>query len=175
MTRSTGSAAGCSLAMPASTRLASPESSPGWAPATPTARSVPPTSPRNYSARPTSPTDALEARRLLVAFYEYGTSNDVPKLERLARTIARWEEPILRWHRTRLSNAATEATNLIIKNIKRLGFGFRNLDNYRPRPLLRCGAPWQHSPRRINTTPPTTLGRVEPLRCPPLSRPWSIG
>jgi transposase len=67
----------------------------------------------------------------------------VPELERLARAITRWEVPILRWHRTRLTNAATEGTNLIIKNIKRLGFGFRNFDNYRLRLLLRCGAPWR--------------------------------
>ncbi len=68
----------------------------------------------------------------------------MPELERLARTVARWETPILRWHRTGLTNAATEGTNLIVKNIKRLGFGFRNFDNYRLRLLLRCGAPWQH-------------------------------
>ena len=79
-------------------------------------------------------------------FYDHCPASDVPELERLARTIARWETPILRWHRTRLTNAATEGTNLIIKNIKRLGFGFRNFDNYRLRLLLRCGAPWQHHP-----------------------------
>jgi transposase len=88
--------------------------------------------------------DTFEARRRLVSFYDYCASSDVPELERLARTIARWEVPILRWHRTRLTNAATEGTNLVIKNIKRLGFGFRNFDNYRLRLLLRCGAPWQH-------------------------------
>jgi transposase len=71
---------------------------------------------------------------------------EVPELERLGRTIARWETPILRWHRTGLSNATTEGTNLIVKNIKRLGFGFRNFQNYRVRLLLRCGAPWQHHP-----------------------------
>jgi transposase len=88
--------------------------------------------------------DALEARPRLVAFYDYCARSDVPELERLAHTIARWETPILRWHHTRLTNAATEGTNLVIKNIKRLGFGFRNFDNYRLRLLLRCGAPWQH-------------------------------
>jgi transposase len=87
--------------------------------------------------------DALEARRRLVNFYDYCATSDVPELEQLGRTIARWETPILRWHRTRLTNAATEGTNLIIKNIKRLGFGFRNFENYRLRLLLRCGAPWQ--------------------------------
>jgi transposase len=88
--------------------------------------------------------DALEARRRLVAFYDHCTNSGVAELDRLARTIARWETPILRWHRNRLTNAATEGTNLVIKNIKRLGFGFRNFDNYRLRLLLRCGAPWQH-------------------------------
>jgi transposase len=90
--------------------------------------------------------DALDARRRLAVFYNYCASSDVPELERLAATIARWEVPILRWHRTRLTNAATEGTNLVIKNIKRLGFGFRNFENYRLRLLLRCGAPWQTRP-----------------------------
>jgi hypothetical protein len=58
--------------------------------------------------------DAFEARRRLVSFYDYCASSDVAELERLARTIARWEVPILRWHRTRLTNAATEGTNLVI-------------------------------------------------------------
>jgi transposase len=88
--------------------------------------------------------NAFEARRRLTAFYDHCTASAIPELERLTRTIGRWETPILRWHRTRLTNAATEGTNLIIKNIKRLGFGFRNFENYRLRLLLRCGAPWQH-------------------------------
>jgi transposase len=86
----------------------------------------------------------FDARRRLTTFYEHCDTSDVPELERLRRTIARWETPILRWHRTGLTNAATEGTNLIVKNIKRLGFGFRNFENYRLRLLLRCGAPWQH-------------------------------
>ena len=90
--------------------------------------------------------DAFDARRRLVAFYDYCTTSDVPELERLARTVTRWEVPILRWHHTRLTNAATEGTNLVIKNIKRLGFGFRNFNNYRLRLLLRCGTPWHTHP-----------------------------
>lgn len=91
-------------------------------------------------------TDTFDARRRLVAFYDHCTTSDVPELTRLAKTIRRWEVPILRWHRTRLTNAATEGTNLIIKNVKRLGYGFRNFDNYRLRLLLRCGAPWKTRP-----------------------------
>ena len=58
--------------------------------------------------------DALEARRRIVTFCDHCTRSEVPELERLARTIARWETPILSWKRTRLTNAATEGTNLII-------------------------------------------------------------
>ena len=86
----------------------------------------------------------FDARSRLTVFYDHCAASQVPELERLARTVARWETPILRWHRTGLTNAATEGTNLIVKNVKRLGFGFRNFDNYRLRLLLRCGAPWQH-------------------------------
>jgi transposase len=88
--------------------------------------------------------DAAEARRRLVIFYDHCARSQVPELERLAGTIARWEVPILRRHRTRLTNAATEGTNLVIKNVKCLGFGFRNFDNHRLGLLLRCGAPRHH-------------------------------
>jgi hypothetical protein len=142
-TRSTGSAADSWPATTASTRPASPGSSPanagdpgGEVGAAYLAKEL---LRETYLAG-----DALEARRQLVVFYDYCVSSDVPELEGLARTITRREVPILRWHRTRLTNATTEGTNLIIKNIKRLGFGFRNFDNYRLRLLLRCGTPWQH-------------------------------
>jgi transposase len=108
--------------------------------------------------------DVFAARRRLIVFYDHCHSSDVPELDRLARTIARWETPILRWHRTGLTNAATEGTNLVIKNIKRLGFGFRNFENYRLRLLLRCGGPMATSSRRINTTPSPTGQRVEPVK-----------
>jgi transposase len=90
--------------------------------------------------------DVFAARRRLTAFCDHCAASEVAELERLTRTIARWETPILRWHRTGLTNAATEGTNLIVKNIKRLGFGFRNFDNYRLRLLLRCGAPCNITP-----------------------------
>ena len=37
----------------------------------------------------------------------------------------------------------TEAINLLIKNVKRVGHGFRNFANYRLRLLLHCGVTWQ--------------------------------
>jgi hypothetical protein len=89
------------------------------------------------------------------------------ELERLARTIARWETPIVRWHRTRLTNAATEGANLIVKNIEGLGYRFRSFENYRLRLLLRCGKPWHHPPV-ASTRPATTHQQgADPVQAAP--------
>jgi transposase len=102
--------------------------------------------------------DPFEARRRLVAFYRHCADSDVDELERLVRTIGRWEQGILRWHRTRLTNGRTEGRNLVIKNIKRTGYGFRNFDNYRLRLLLRNGAPWQtHQVASIRPRQPRSI------------------
>jgi transposase len=69
----------------------------------------------------------------------------VPELRRLARTITTWRKEFLA-HFTagRISNGPTEAINLLIKKIKRVGHGFRNFHNYRLRLLLHCGITWHH-------------------------------
>jgi transposase len=41
------------------------------------------------------------------------------------------------------SNGSTEAVNLLIKQVKRVGHGFRNFANYRLRLRLHCGVRWQ--------------------------------
>jgi hypothetical protein len=86
-----------------------------------------------------------QARRRLERFYTHCRRADVVELRRLAATVRRWEHEILGWHRTGLSNGPTEAMNLLIKNIKRVGHGFRNFENYRLRLLLHCGVQW-HTP-----------------------------
>jgi hypothetical protein len=56
------------------------------------------------------------------------------------------EGEILAWHATQgCSNGPTEAVNLLIKKVKRVGHGFRNFANYRLRLLLHCGVTWQTS------------------------------
>jgi transposase len=67
----------------------------------------------------------------------------VPELERLAKTISAWEEQVLAYHTTMLSNGPTEAVNLLIEKVRRIGHGFRNFSNYRIRLILRCGVKWQ--------------------------------
>ncbi len=88
-------------------------------------------------------TDRDEGRRRLRLFYAHCAASDVVELERLARTIHRWELQILAWHATGLTNGPTEAVNLLLKKIKRVGHGFRNFENYRLRLLLHCGVSWK--------------------------------
>lgn len=81
----------------------------------------------------------------LGVFYRACQTPGVPELARLARTIRAWENQLLAyWTTGRVSNGPTEAVNLLIKRIKRVGFGFRNFTNYRLRLLLHCGTTWQH-------------------------------
>ena len=59
----------------------------------------------------------------------------------LGRTIVRWKNQITAWHQARVSNGPTEAINNLIKRIKRIGFGFTRLGNYRIRVPLYTGKP----------------------------------
>ncbi len=59
----------------------------------------------------------------------------------LGRTIARWRDQIVAWHRARVSNGPTEAVNNLVKRIKRVSFGITNFRNYRIRALLYAGKP----------------------------------
>jgi transposase len=84
------------------------------------------------------------ARAALDRFYHWADGVQVPELSRLARTVRAWEAEILAFHSTMgCSNGPTEAINLLIKKVKRVGHGFRNFTNYRLRLLLHCGVRWQ--------------------------------
>jgi transposase len=64
-----------------------------------------------------------------------------PEVQKLGRTIRDWFDKIANFHLARVSNGPTEALNNLIKRIKRIGFGFRNFENYRIRALLYAGKP----------------------------------
>jgi transposase len=85
-----------------------------------------------------------DARRALDRFYHWCDGVGVAELSRLARTVRTWEVEILAFHSTGgCSNGPTEAMNLLVKKVKRVGHGFRNFGNYRLRLLLYCGVRWQ--------------------------------
>jgi transposase len=69
--------------------------------------------------------------------------SEIPELARLAATMDSWRAELLAYFTTGgVSNGPTEAINLLIKKIKRVGHGFRNFDNCRLRLLLHCGVDW---------------------------------
>jgi transposase len=100
--------------------------------------------------------DLAHARAALGRFYRWSDGVGVAELSRLARTVRAWEAEILAWHATGgCSNGPTEAVNLLIKNVKRVGHGFRNFANYRLRLLLHCGVRWQtHRTARLRGRSP---------------------
>jgi transposase len=96
------------------------------------------------------------ARAALDRFYRWCDGVQVAELSRLARTVRAWEVEILAFHATNgCSNGLTEAVNLLIKKVKRVGHGFRNFANYRLRLLLHCGVTWQthRTPRLRGRSP----------------------
>ncbi len=56
----------------------------------------------------------------------------------LSRTLKRWHNEIIAWHKLRFTNGLTEANNLA-KRVKRVAFGSRSLRDYRIRALLYAG------------------------------------
>ena len=74
----------------------------------------------------------------LFRFYAWCADAEIPELTRLASTVATWWPEIEAFLRTRVTNAATEGTNHLIKDAARVAFGFRNLDNQRRRVRFAC-------------------------------------
>jgi len=86
--------------------------------------------------------DPDEARRLLDELQAHCLKKAMPpEIQKLGRTIRAWFDKICNYHLARMSNGPTEALNNLIKRIKRIGFGFRNFENYRIRALLYAGKP----------------------------------
>lgn len=86
--------------------------------------------------------DATEARTMLDELQEHCRRPSMPpEIQKLGRTIRNWFDKICNFHLARVSNGPTEAINNLIKRIKRVGFGFRNFENYRIRALLYAGKP----------------------------------
>jgi transposase len=91
------------------------------------------------------------ARAVLERFYRWADGVQLAELSRLAGTVRAWEAEILAFHATNgCSNGPTEAVNLLVKEVKRVGHGFGNFANYRLWLLLHCGVRWQtHQTARL--------------------------
>jgi transposase len=67
----------------------------------------------------------------------------VPELARLARTLRTWQPQLLAcFGPHQISNGPTEAVNLLIEKVRRVGHGYRKFADYRLRLLLHCGVNW---------------------------------
>jgi transposase len=88
----------------------------------------------------TSDPDA--ARRLLQELLDHCLKTAMPpEIQKLGRTIRTWFDKLCNYHLAKVTNGPTESLNNLIKRIKRIGFGFRNFENYRIRALLYAGKP----------------------------------
>jgi transposase len=86
--------------------------------------------------------DPAQAKAMLAELQAHCAKKAMPaEIQRLGRTIKKWFDKIANFHLARVSNGPTEALNNLIKRIKRIGFGFRNFENYRIRALLYAGKP----------------------------------
>ena len=83
---------------------------------------------------------AHDARHRLARFYEAALTSDMPEATRLAETISTWWPEIEAFPRLRVTNARTEGGNRVIKQLKRVGCGYRNQGNYERRIVLHIAA-----------------------------------
>jgi transposase len=105
--------------------------------------------------------DLADARAGLERFYRWADGVGVAELSRLAGTVRAWEAEILAWHATDgCSNGPTEAVDLLVKKVKRVGHGFRTLTNDRLRLLLHCRGQLADSPDREAARPLPAVGGV---------------
>jgi len=81
------------------------------------------------------------AREALLKLIERATQSAQESLARIAGTLTRWFEPIVRFIRHRHTNGITEGFNNKIKLIQRMAYGLRNEHNRRKRILAWCVAP----------------------------------
>jgi transposase len=81
------------------------------------------------------------ARQALLKRIAQATRSAQEPLQRIAGTLTRWFNPIVRDIRNRYTNGMTEGFNNKIKLIQRMAYGLRNEHNRRKRILAWCGAP----------------------------------
>lgn len=69
-------------------------------------------------------------------FYDWCARVDVPEVTTLAETVQAWWPEILAFLQLNVTNAGTEGTNRLIKQVKRHACGFRNEHHFRDRVRL---------------------------------------
>lgn len=78
------------------------------------------------------------ARRSFDLLLQQLGGSQLPEIQTLRRTLRNWQQEILNYFRTGLTNAMTEGFNRVASLVKNRAFGYRNPDNYRLRYLSAC-------------------------------------
>jgi transposase len=71
-------------------------------------------------------------------FYDWCATTTIDELHTLAGTVETWWPEIEAFIDTGITNAKTEGLNRLIKQVKRAGCGFRNIDNQHRRVRFHC-------------------------------------
>lgn len=71
----------------------------------------------------------------------------IPEFKEILSIFSNWREEILNYFDYRITNGFVEGKNNRIKTIKRMAYGYRNMDNFRMRILVTnpgCGGKLSH-------------------------------
>ena len=85
----------------------------------------------------TDPSRGQIAAQLWV-FYDWCAASTIDELHTLAGTVETWWPEIETFIDTGITNARTEGLNRLVKQVKRSGCGFRNVDNQHRRVRFHC-------------------------------------
>jgi transposase len=85
-------------------------------------------------------TDRKQAERFLEAWICEVKQLDCNRLMSFVKTLRRWWDPILNYFNQRITNGAVEGINNRVKLIKRRGYGYRNITNFRNRVVTEISA-----------------------------------
>ena len=80
-------------------------------------------------------TDRSRAEERLGLLEERIEGDSLPEFKELLHTLSNWRDEILNYFDYRITNGFVEGKNNRIKTIKRMAYGYRNMDNFRLRIL----------------------------------------
>ena len=80
-------------------------------------------------------TDRVRAEEKLESLEQTIANSALPEFKELLHTLTNWGEEILNYFDYRITNGFVEGKNNRIKTIKRMAYGYRNMDNFRLRIL----------------------------------------
>ena len=92
-------------------------------------------------------TDRSRAEERLGLLEERIANDSLPEFKELLHTFTNWREEILNYFDCRITNGFVEGKNNRIRTIKRMAYGYRNMDNFRLRILATnpgCGIGVSH-------------------------------